>query len=295
MEGVFISSVGGVLNFISEQIGLNIIDKIKAKKKIKNILKRDSKIIRMFFKYNTEDELRLIENYVYTQAFQNKKFYSINELSEEEENKLWDDFQEYFLNETGNNYTDNGYKDKLIYCVNIHNEMINTAFLSNENRIQMQKSQHYHNDVMKQINNIQDTLITNTKLQSQDTSLDYFNNQIEAILKSVRLDLIQRRKLQSIYLVGVLLVIAIMNFSIYKGINMVVCRDIEFSVTISLFSILLFSIVIIIFLNKLWRDVTQTIHKLEQRIEQYTDKLWEIHFDLYEKLINIHCDINNNN
>ena len=148
---------------------------------------------------------------------------------------------------------------------------------------------------MKEFRYIQNTLVTNTKLQSENISLDYLNIQIESILKSVRLDLIQRRKLQSIYLVGVLLIIAIMNLSIYKGINKVVYQDIEFSVVISLFSILLFSIVILKFLYKLWRDVTQTIYHLEERIEQYTNKLWEIHFNLYEKSINNHCDIDSNN
>ena len=290
MDDLIIAALDGVLNIIAEQLGLSFWDKHKAKKKIKEILKNDSLTIRQFFQYHTENQIKLIENYIYSKAFINMEFYSIESLNEDEENELWYDYSEYMRKETNNGYVDKNDRDNLIYCLNKHNKRISDTFLGTDSKIQMQKDQHNHYSIMKEIRNIQDTLVSNTKLQSDNISLDYLNIQIESILKSVRLDLIQRRKLQSIYLVGVLL-IAIMNFSIYKGINMVVYQDIEFSVTISLFSILLFSIVIIKFLYKLWRDVTQTIYNLEQRIEQYTDKLWEIHFNLYEKSINIHSQL----
>lgn len=295
VDDFIIAAIDGVLNIIAEQLGLSFLEKHKSKKKIKEILKNDSLTIKQFFQYRTENQIKLIENYIYSKAFINMEFYSIEALNEDEENELWFDYCEYMRKETNDGYVDIKDRDNLIYCLNKHNKRISDAFLSTNSKIQMQKDRYNHYNIIKEIRTIQDTLVSNTKLQSENISLDYLNIQIESILKSVRLDLIQRRKLQSIYLVGVLFVIAIMNFSIYKGINMVVYQDIEFSIAISLFSILLFSILIIRFLYKLWRDVTQTIYNLEQRIEQYTDKLWEIHFNLYEKSINTHCDIDNNN
>lgn len=289
METYTKEAVAWILQFLAGQIGDDFIKKVKTKKDIKKLLKLDlRRITKTFTLCNCPKEtMTLIKSFIFTHAFMDAQYYSASELNEQQVENLWNDFTDYMSKEIGtNNLADinKDFKNKLIYCVTCHNNAINDMFFDISSRIQLQKSQKEHDAIIGKLNYIADTLSTDTEIQSYNEDIFFFLNQIESLLKSMRIDLLHRRKLQLIYTIGILL----NSFAMLFGVTKVMTGDFGSSSYISIIQliiILAFLIFVFYILMVMLYKIAQNIRCLEDKIDAYTEKLWNIHYEYYEKIL----------
>ena len=208
-----------IASFLIEITGNEIFDRWQQKRKIEKILKKDINIIKNTFYVVRENELyKLIEEYIMFSVFEDITFYSPGHLTTVQENELWEKFQTFFRNETGEKYVNIDYKDRLIRCVNSHNSRIN-EIMDNTSRIHIKLMNRQHKSIEDSLNCIINTLNTNTKLQDKDDDLDYMVEQLETIIKSFRYDVNQLRKMQIISMCGAMAILSFMGISVPNALK----------------------------------------------------------------------------
>lgn len=277
-EKCFTEVAGFILTFLIERNGNNFLDKRAEKKKIVKILHDDGKNIRRIFNTTEGTDLyNLIEEYMMYNIFKKADFYSSEKLDEEQENKLWEDFSNYMRNEGFSNYIDKDCKEKIIYCVNRHNEAIDNIILDASGRFGLKIVEKQHKSLERQLKQIEksiDTLSLETPLQDHDEELDFSIEQLESIMKSYRFDIKQFRLflitiLGSLFLFFFLTVIIMLVLlkSIYVHF---VLWGIIFVVWIML------SIAVYFFI---YQKSRLTI--LERKLDEKRDLMWDINYKLY--------------
>lgn len=204
--------IGFIAGFLVDMTGNELFEKWKSKRKISKILKQDSiNIKRIFYVEYNSNIYNLIEEFIMFFAFKSTSFYSSMNLTVEQEEHLWREFTDFIKNETGNAYVDIGYKDKVIRCINLHNEAINNIIMDAQGLLHMKVMQNQHNIINNSLNHIISTLNTETKLQDEDDQLNFSVEQLEMIMKSYRFDINQLRNIQIICILGGVIILLFMS------------------------------------------------------------------------------------
>lgn len=268
-----------IASFLVDATGNEIFEKWKSKRKISNILKEDNKNIkRIFYTVDNSDLYNLIEEFIMFSAFKEVSFYSSMNLTQEQEEKLWDNFVIFLKRETGNNYVNGDYRNKIIRCVNLHNEAINSFIMDDQGTLHMKMIQSQHRIINNSLNQIINTLNTETKLQDEDGELNFSVEQLEMIMKSYRFDINQLRKIQILTICGTMAVLLLMAIFIPLSLNSV---D-NLNSTIIMLSFLLMAVLLLLIF---WRYITIQLRELEMQMEKIRQALWNMHFCLYKNQI----------
>lgn len=265
--------------FLVDMTGNEIFEKWKAKRNISKILKEDRKNIkRIFYEVDDLDLYNLIEEFIMFSAFKEVTFYSSMNLTIDQEDNLWIKFSDFLKSETGDDYVNASYKDKIIRCINLHNKAINNIIMDDQSILHLKMMQSQHRAVKDSLNYIIDTLNTETKLQDEDSELNFSVEQLEMIMKSYRFDIKQLRKLQIISLYGAIVILLFMSVFIpisLKGVDNIYSTVIMF----------LFFTVVVLLLLMFWIHISHKLRGIEKRMETMRNSLWESHFMLYKNQI----------
>lgn len=273
-----------IASFLLDRTGNEFFDKWKAKRKISKILNEDNKNIeRIFYTKKDSDLYNLVEEFIMNSAFKEVSFYSPMDLTIEQEEKLWEEFSNFIKKENKENYISGEYKNKIIRCINLHNKAINNIIIDDQGSFQMKMMHTQHQSVKNSLNYIINTLNTETKLQDKDDKLNFGVEQLEMIMKSYRFDINFLRKLQIICICGAMIILLFM--SIVIPLSLKHNTNLESVIIMDAF---LFIVVLLFLL--FWKCITIDLHKLDEEMENMRQKLWEIHYKIYErKIYNEYC------
>lgn len=272
-----------IVSFLIDKTGNEIFDKLKEKKKIEKLLSEDKKNIKkIFYTIDNSDLYNLIEQFIIYCAFKDPVFYSPMKLTEEQENKLWNSFKDFYKKE---NYIRDfeiniSYKYKLTRCVNLHNESINNIILSNQSKFHISVMQKQHEKIENLLYTIIDTLKTEVNFSdNDDDGLNFAVEQLECILKSYRFDISYNRMLQTLCIVGLILLMAFMISFIL----------LSYDFNRSIFKIPIYILIVFfsfggIFFTFLIR-VRLRLDILERHMEKIREKLCDLHTKIYLKIL----------
>ena len=224
------------------------------------------------------DLYNLVEEFIMYSAFKEVSFYSPMNLTIEQEEKLWKNFSYFIERETGNNYINSDYKEKIIRCINLHNKAINSMIMDNQGMLHMKVMQNQHKIINDSLNQIIDTLNTETKLQDEDNELNFSVEQLEMIMKSYRFDINQLRKIQILIMCGIMINFLLMAIFILLYIK-------NFNGYITLILIFFFLWMAVALFSMFWRHVSTKVQNLESQIEKVRHLLWKVNFKLYKNQI----------
>lgn len=271
--------VDTIAGFLVDRTGNEIFDKWKEKRKIKKILKEDCKNIKRIFNTDEDSDLyKLIEEFIMFHAFKETNFYSSMDLTLEQEHELWERFKKHISQEKSDNYVDHNYKDKIIRCVNLHNEAINSIIMDEKSKIHIKAMQSEHRLIAKSLNQIISTLNTDTPLQDEDNRLGFIVSQVEAIMKSYRFDIGQLRRLQSFCICGTIMVLIVMAISIPLCLKYV---SNMYAIYTAMMLFLMFGFLLILF----WRNITIRLRALEGNMEGMREVLMKTHMEMYTDML----------
>ena len=202
-------------------------------------------------------------------------------LTEGQEEKLWEKFQCYFENENGtkNFEMNKSYREKIVRCINLHNEAINKIIMDDKSSLHIKMMQKQHESIEYSLSRIIDTLNTDTKLQDSDDELNFAVEQIESIMKSYRFDINQLRKIQIFCICGSLLVLLAMAVSVPLSLKN----------TGSIYAIcimLMFFVVFVIMIFVYWKNIAEKLKRLENSLEKIRNELIDFHSKIYYEMIN---------
>lgn len=268
-----------IVAFLIERTGNDTFDEWKEKRKIKNVLEGDRKNIKKSFRVEYGSDLyNLIEEFIMISAFKETTFYSPVNLTVEQENELWDRFKYHIKSETGDDYVDDRYKEKIIRCVNLHNEKINNIILDSKSRFHIKLMNEQYLNTKNYLNDIITTLNTNTKLQEEDDELNFAVEQLETIIKSYRYDINQLRKIQLLSISGTMIIFLLMGIFVPLSLKDIV--NIYPTIIMATF----FSMVAILLLI-FWGHISKKLRSLENELTYITKIIWELHFEFYKNHI----------
>lgn len=270
-----------IVSFLVDKTGNNIFDSFRERLRIKNLLKKDGQNIeRIFYAEKNTDLYNLVEEFIFYTAFKEPFFYSPMNLTESQEEIVWLQFTEYMREQTNNKYIDGDYREKIIRCINLHNEAVNRMIMDESTRFQAKTHQIHYNSINMNLKEIIDTLNTQTSLQIDDEELNFSIEELESIIKSYRFDINNLRRIQSFIICGSIMVLFIMTIFIPISIRYVE----NILATIVMVYLLCMVMIILLFL---WRDVSRKVIALEGKLEMMRDSLWDIHFELYKNQIKV--------
>ena len=200
-------------------------------------------------------------------------------MEKEKEDELWDNFKKYVSREIADKYIDISYKERIIRCVNLHNEAINTILLDQQNNLQLKLVQKQHDNIEYMLKNIIDTLDKNCEYLDEEKGVEYAISQLESIMKSCRYDLWQLRKKEISYWIECLLGFSLLILAVALSEG-----RISFLLFIIIFIILGTIIFALLFSA---RNIQKTIEVEEKTLQEYKNRLWTLHYDLlYDALQN---------
>lgn len=268
-----------IASFLLDKTGNEFFDKWKAKRKISKILNEDNKNIeRIFYTKKDSDLYHLVQEFIMNSAFTEVSYYSPMDLTDEQEEKLWEEFSNFIKKEKKENYVSGEYKNKIIRCINLHNKAINSIIIDDQGNFQMKMMQNQYKSIKDSLNYIISTLNTETKLQEKDDKLNFGIEQLEMIMKSYRFDINLLRKLQIICFCA--------TFIIFMFVNIIISFSLKYDLSMnSMLIMCIFLIIVTGLLLAFWLNITSDLHKLEKEMENMRQSLWEIHYKIYENKI----------
>lgn len=245
-----------------------------------NIVKTDSESIEQQFRTSTFQE-ELVRNFFKEKVIPSYRYYSVHSLNDSEEESLWKDFWEYLSAQDIDVPEDdlNSLKRKLIFCVNIHNEIIRKSNLTTSEELSQSVTQRGFENVEAILRQIEDTLCLSTDLQAENIKLDYLTQQIESILKSIRIDLQKSRSTISHLMVYMIVIILIAAISIGVTLRYVTERITTIE---SLFFLVLF---IIVFIPLLY--TTSATKEKEKQLNEMCNSLLQLHYKKYSSFLDV--------
>lgn len=264
-----------IVTFLIDRTGNEIFDKWKERRKIRGILKEDSKNIKRIFNISEHSDLyNVIEEFIMSNAFTETIFYSAMRLTFEQENELWERFKKRVSREMPDTYVDLNYKNKIVRCVNLHNEALNKVIMDDKSRLHMKVMQKQHESIENSLNSIIDMLNPNTELQAEDMELGFGVEQLDSIMKSYRFDINLLRKSQNLSVCGSMIILLLMAICVPWSL-----RYIESVSTIVIMFVFLGLILLILLI--FWRYISIELKRLICISDQMRKSLWDIHFELY--------------
>lgn len=275
----FKPAVDFIVNLLIDIKKDDIYDSLENRRKIKQILDKDIKNIdRAFFDIKNDEILDLIKEFLIGSIFIDKSFYYPIELTTEQEDKAWEMFHKRIITSTGEKYIKNDYKNKIIKCINLHNEAITNILLSYDSTLQMMVMQRNHKSIEQELNNIFGALNTKTRVQDNDDELDFEVLQLESIMKSYMCDIKKLRNQQIFIFLCLTVIIFTTSIVATHFINY---KDNIIS-EISIYIIIMLFITVAVF--ELHRILNKLNH-LEDIFEKNRYSLFDIHLKCYNKTL----------
>lgn len=270
-------------SFLLDQSGSNLLDKIKKKRARDQFVKREHK----FFTYQFADtqnkkDVKLLLDFLDGKVVWGNLYYSKDgDISVEQKEQLWIDFKKYWYNQTGDTYASPKYIDKLIFCANFHNQLVNELILNERDHFIMKGVQNDQKHLEKSMRDIISTLNTNTTLSNQNSNLDFFINQLENIIFSLRRALKNKQK---IFILSLFIILGNDILLILSASHWLQSTPSTQYSAESLLSLIISSISIIpaflstcILIRNMWT--------LEKQIQKHTEELWILHFRIYSQFL----------
>lgn len=150
----------------------------------------------------TPDKINVVHRFFDSeQVLSCQYFFSPDTLSTDEEENVWNAFCSECLKIgfTIDPKVEDEVKSRVITCMNYFNQLISKAFHNFAERQAFRQQKEKITTERELAKQVIQTLNTNTKLQKEDTELDYFSIQLESQLKALRLDI--RRTRRSLYII----------------------------------------------------------------------------------------------
>lgn len=267
-----------ICSFLFGRLGNGILDNALIRRKTKRILSEDKKKIKSLF-IAEPDKAKAVEEFLFTDIFQDQVFlYPVSSLPEDRVELVWDKYRRF--TKDYNDAVSSTPEDKtlLIECINNHNALVGKQLLNNSDRLILGVLERDRSDVFGYIGK---TLNSDSDLQYSNDRLDYAHKQIEGILHALRMDQRHYKILLALYSVG-LIGLSVALVIVFPGVLPELTRN-SWSFEWTFLFVLIIGIVFIslfAFFMKSYQRVT----KYENRIAQYVEALWKIHFRCYEEL-----------
>lgn len=275
---------GAVAEYAFGRASDKILDNFSAKWKIKKILKDDRKFIEGQFKDIEYDLYSVVEEFLFTEIFQDSMFlYPVTKIPDDRATLLWERW-ECFRNKTIDTYKwsafDDEFKEKLVACINNHNELVNKNLLSESEGIILKTIHRNQSDLLGYIGK---TLDANTELQFQDSQLDYTHKQIEGILHALRMDMRHYKFLLFLYSIGIL-IIELVSIVMLPNIVAALKDSVVDQPVLVFNAIILIIVFLFVLLLYLFSSTLINVRNCEKRISAHMETLWELHFKSYRIL-----------
>lgn len=265
-----------IVAFLIDRTGNEFFDKWYERRKIKRILSEDSRNIkRIFYTIEGTDLYNLVEEFIIFSAFIEATYYSPAKLTEEQADRLWKSFKEYIHKETGDTYIEESYRNRIIECINLHNEAINNIIMDTKSGMQFKFIKAQNESIEDLLKCVINTLNTETRLQDKEVELDFGIEQLESIMKSYRFDINQLRRTQVISMCGTTLIILLMSISIPLSLKFV-------ENSYAIYFIFLFFAFVGSLLISYWRYISRKLYGLEKTMEEIRYSVWQLHYALYK-------------
>lgn len=119
-------------SFLLDHGGSNILERTKEKIKSQNFKKRE----KVFFEYHFRDvkdanELQILLDFLDGMVVLDNRWYSNEDkISAAQQDSLWRAFGDYKKRRSGDSYAPIEYKEKLVYCANFHNKLVNELIVN---------------------------------------------------------------------------------------------------------------------------------------------------------------------
>lgn len=264
-----------VAEYTFGKVGDKFYDDFLSRQKIKRILKKDEKFIDEQFSFQINSKINVCE-FLFQDIYQNTMFlYPVTNIPKDRAKLLWERFCDYvrYRDDFGDVdiiILEDEYRNRLETCVNYHNELVSQYLLSESDRIILKTMHRNQIDILGYVGK---TLDSNSELQQKSDQLDYTHKQIEGILHALRMDMSHYKFLLLLYSVGIVLtaIILILNLQSFMDPR----ND--------LFGVLVGGVLLLIMLFIPFYNAMKNINKCENKISQYTDCLWNLHFESYKK------------
>lgn len=268
-----------IVSFLVERTGNDAFNRYAERKKIIRVLKQDQKNIKEIFCDLEGTEIALlIEQFIMYHVFKKKEFYADDNLSPEQEEQLWVMFVDYIKKQNRYDYVNSSYRERIIRCVNLHNDDVKEIILDEDTKIHMKWQQEQNEMMRKSIHDIVDTLSIETQLQEEDGNLEFITVQLESIMKSYRFDINQLRRHQMVCIYGALVFLGLSTIFMPTTLESAQNNFGMFIVAI-LFAIVVVSVIGFGINN------FKKLSRIELDMAEARESLWRIHFYFYRCML----------
>ncbi len=267
-----------ILDFLIQSEGGNQYNNLKTKYIIKDILKKDNKKIQKTFILPSESEL-LDKAYEFLyDVFKNPEYFAIEQLSVEQEDDIWRNFNAIFRGFNNNIYVGIQSKHHLIDCINYHNTQIRNRLFDPQSVLAIRLDEIRNRKVNNKLDKIINTLNCNTELQEDDITLDYMSEQLESILMSMKLELSQIRLMQiKCIRYMFILIISLGAIFVFGRVN----TDYSMFYMALTYAVVMFLIILLFVLG--FHLLSEKKQKSE--IEEFVKSLYILHFEIYKRYL----------
>ena len=266
-------------SFLFGRIGNGFVDNALIRSKTKKILAEDRKRIKSLYKSEPE-KANFVEKFLFDDIFQDTAFlYPVSILPDDKVELAWDKFCKY-REETGAECIQPGDKTLLADCINNHNSLIGKYLLNNSDRLLLGILERDHSDMFGYIGK---TLNSDSDLQYSNDRLDYTHKQIEGVLHALRMDQRHYKILLALYSVGIVVLSIVLALVLPSILPKLTWYNWQLILILMLF-LYAFLMLFVLFMK-----TYQRVAKYENRITEYMEELWTIHYNCYQSLFNQIC------
>lgn len=267
--------------FCANTSGGYALNKIMADWKSKAIIRKDRKFIKQQFPELKYSEYP-IEEFFLEKVVRDARFlYSGSSLPPDKEDLLVNEFWKFIEYEkpemdTETMIEDDSFKHRLVHCLNEHNRLMHEKLLTRSEKI-----------LAREIKNKIDalgyaghTLSSEADLLTSSPELEYAHQQIDGILRTLRMDLKFYRLMLLLCVAGTLILTSVLVIYYPKY---------QLMDTAMYVAVLFFTILLVLVMLAAW--ILMKISSCEKRVTMYTDIVWKINIAGYKMLLQqIMCD-----
>lgn len=258
----------------------------KERRKLKKLIQKDLKKFEIIFAQNVSgNELNLISDFLFLKAIKTNRWYSYDgNLSNDQKDLLWTEFENYMKLETGAFLYPTNVKDFLTKCIEYHNKQINEVILSHSDHIFLNTAQKQYSDIKKSIENISEILTTETEMSQQYIDIDFVLRQINGLLTFLNSRLAEIRRQRFILSIAYSIILAFIIIVIACCI--IISSQKTESVLTNVITLLSATIPFFLVLLHHYSQINKEEKEIQDKISKYVDDLWKINFQSYKNVFN---------
>lgn len=265
-----------ILSCLINQTGSELSNYLSKRRSAKNTMKAVIKSIEEEF---GEDKkaITIVSDFFRNYITTNYNYFSLGDIDQERQEDLWDAFCKFWRSRDGGEVINADYRENLVRCLNVYNRRIRDSKLTVKDEVQLTLNQVRQKRLEAKLDKIIDTLCLNTGLQESDIELEYLSSQVESVLKSFRSDLNR-----NLYIVRFMMMCLIVTIAVAAIAILFTIRYLNFIVVV--IELVFFVFILLLTSAPLIRSV-QIVKVKERHIESMCDRLLEMHYKLYERML----------